>query len=75
MAGAEGGSGGGETGEESEAQGQGGGSLVSHKVRERWDLSLGLLQALGEQWVASLAPWVSLRIKRLQPSPGSACYG
>ena len=38
---------GGET-EEFQAQGQGGGRLVSHKVAEIWDLPPGLLQTLWE---------------------------
>ena len=48
---------------------------VNHKVSERQDLPQGPLQTLGEWWVASLAPWVSLQIKRLKPLLGSACYG
>ena len=62
-------------GEEFQAQGQGGGSPVSHKVAERQDLPASVLQTLGERWVAPLAPWVSLQIKRLKLLPGSACYG
>ena len=64
-----------QTGEEFQAQGQQGGSLLSHKEAERWDLLQGLLQTLGEQWVASLAPWVSLWIKQLKPLPGFVYYG
>ena len=60
-------------GEEFQAQGQWGGSPVSHKMAERRDLPLGFLQTLGEQWVASLASWVSLHIKWLKPLPGSVC--
>ena len=62
-------------GEEFQTQGDQGESLVSHKVAKRQDLPPGLLQTLGKQWVAFLAPWVSLQIKRLKLLPGSACYG
>ena len=37
--------------------------------------SSGFLQTLGERWVASLAPWVSLWIKQLKPLPGFVYYG
>ena len=57
--------------EESQAPGEGGGSLKSHEEVERQYLPPYLLQILEEQWIASLAPWVSLQIKWLKPLPGS----
>ena len=56
--------------EESQAPGEGGGSLKSHEEVERQYLPPYLLQILEEQWVASLAPWVSLQINWLKPLPG-----